>query len=48
MDPETFEHSRFGAYDLDLGRLEAGVHVIELSVAEDGEENGRFGWDASC
>ena len=46
MEPATFEHSAFGAYDLNLGRLEAGTHILKLSVADDGEGNGRFGWDA--
>lgn len=46
MQPETYEHSGFGAYDLDLGSLDAGTHVLELSVEDDGEGNGRFGWDA--
>ncbi|SNT39850.1 hypothetical protein SAMN05421757_11547 [Tropicimonas sediminicola] len=46
MEPRTYEHSEFGAYDLKLGKLEAGQHVLDLSVSDDGEGNGRFGWDA--
>lgn len=40
------EHSDFGSYDLNLGPLEKGIHNIELSVADDGKGNGRYGWDA--
>jgi hypothetical protein len=46
MVPETYEHSPFGSYELALGRLDKGIHHIELSVADDGKGNGRFGWDA--
>jgi hypothetical protein len=46
MVPRTYEHSEFGAHDLMLGHLEAGMHTLQLSVAEDGEGNSRFGWDS--
>jgi hypothetical protein len=42
----TYEHSAFGSYELELGSLDEGIHHIELSVADDGKGNGRFGWDA--
>ena len=46
MTPKTYEHSGFGAVNLQLGRVNAGTHVLQLSVAEDGEGNARFGWDS--
>ena len=35
-----------GAYDLALGRLDTGDHLIELTVADDGKGNGSYVWDA--
>ena len=42
----SYEHSAFGSYELNLGPLEKGIHNIEISVADDGKGNGRYGWDA--
>jgi hypothetical protein len=36
----------FGAYDLNLGSLNKATHSIQLTVAEDGEGDGVFVWDA--
>ena len=36
----------FGSFDLVLGRLSKGTHVITFSVADDGIGNGVYGWDA--
>ena len=36
----------FGSYEPNLGPLEKGIHNIELSAADDGKGNGRYGWDA--
>ena len=36
----------YGGYDLDLGRLNAGIHTIKLTVDEHGMGNGRYSWDA--
>jgi hypothetical protein len=40
------ENYTVGGYDLVLGVLEKGSHTIQLVVAEDGNGNGAFTWDA--
>lgn len=35
-----------GAYDLAIGALNKGDHLIELTVADDGKGNGSYVWDA--
>jgi len=35
-----------GAYDLAIGSLDKGEHVIQLTVADDGKGNGSYVWDA--
>jgi hypothetical protein len=35
-----------GAYDVGLGAFNKGAHTIQFTVADDGEGNGRYVWDA--
>ena len=34
-----------GAYNLEIGELDEGRHMIELTVADDGEGDGGYSWD---
>ena len=35
-----------GVYNLILGALKKGTHIIQLTVADDGKGNGTYQWDA--
>jgi hypothetical protein len=35
-----------GVYNLSLGGQKKGTHTIELTIADDGNGNGAFTWDA--
>ena len=45
MDPPPAEDI-WGRFELPLGPMDAGIHEIELSVVDDGIENGRHSLDA--
>lgn len=44
LDSRSWYH--FGAYDLDLGSLDTGIHNIKLTVDEHGMGDGSYPWDA--
>jgi len=44
LDSRNWAH--YGSYDLDLGSLNAGIHIIKLTVDERGMGRGRYSWDA--
>lgn len=45
FDPPTKDGGGYGVYDLRLGTLDRGDHVIRLMM-KSGTGNGAFGWDA--
>ena len=40
------DNGGFGSYNLELGELNQGTHSIILTVADDGNGNGAYWWDA--
>ena len=40
------DNGGYGSYDLELGALNKGTHSMVLTVADDGNGNGAYGWDA--
>jgi hypothetical protein len=42
----SFEGYGVGVYNLILGTLTEGAHIIQLTVADDGKGNGTYQWDA--
>jgi len=44
LDSRNWAH--YGSYEVDLGSLNAGIHIIKLTVDERGMGRGRYSWDA--
>ena len=40
------DNTGYGSYDLGLGALKKGTHSLMLTVADDGNGNGAYSWDA--